>query len=139
MDLLEILGKEGENITVENGLSYALKVCNELSRVDGLKNKDIMVTSIQGQGTSGLFIQNSMTLKGVRITSNVVAGCGRAYFGDSNTLPYPDRTPIDILEPYDFESYEIKEIVDKIVTYLSEDDLSSLNEFLNRKTDKDEE
>lgn len=116
--------KDDSPITISLGLDISLSLLNEIfNKIENYEteNSFLSVSSILGTNDdpcSGLYISNQMNLKGVRMTRNGVAGCGRLYFGDLETIPYPERIPKESISPVDYEYEEISEIAEKIINYL---------------------
>jgi hypothetical protein len=115
--------------TIEQGFQYGLIITNKILAHPDINKCHLSIFGTSGDGTSGVFMQNSYTLRGIRITMNRTYCSALIYFGDCNSLPYPYRIPdmdYEGLESYNYDEDELDTAVDKIIEYLSVEDYSAI-------------
>lgn len=111
--LSEYVDVDGGPFYVSGGLGFGIKFAEELGpKLQGL-DVDVMVTGIR----DGLFFHDDVRGRGVRITMNGTAGCGRMYFGNTRDFEFETKVPRDNLSPYDWEDSELSVAVDRAVKF----------------------
>lgn len=118
--------KEQSPISISLGLGISLSLLNEVfeeAHRQSLTGHSLEVSSILGtvaDPCSGLYISNAITQKGVRMTRNGLACSGRLYFGNSTSIPYPERIPVEgKVDPVDYNEKDIPNMAKAILTYLT--------------------
>lgn len=114
------------NIAFGFGISLSLleEIFEEAHRreIDPTKTY-LTATSILGtkeDPCGGIYISNSITGRGARLTRNGLAGCGRIYLGDRNTIPFPERIPVEgKSDPRDYSFKELKATAEMVLNHIT--------------------